>query len=484
MCISLYTSRIVLHTLGVTDYGTYNIVGSVVVMFSFISNALVNTTKRYINFDLGKKDIDELKKTFSLVFSIHVLICIFLVILLETIGLWYLNTRLNIPPDRLVAANWVFQFSIISACIGIIGSPFEATIIAYERMSIYSYISLVEGITKLLIVYLITIINFDKLIFYALLILIISICISLYKWTYCKKNFDIINFRMLWDKNKFKSILSFSGWSLFGQLAYIASTTGLNLIANYFLGIYINATISLAQQVNTALYKFVGDFQTAFNPQLIQTYSSNNLEEHRTLINRASRISFFLIYTLSLPLLCNTDYVLDLWLIEIPEKMAIITRLIIILSMIEAVGAPLWMSIQASGNIKKYQLTISSINILNVPLSFILLYLGFQVEFMFIANIVLATIMFLYRIFFILPTINYRIMHYFKGVLNPIVKVVIMSIITLYPIYYIVLKTVLNNHAAHLFLIFISILFTTIAILICGFTKNELKLIYKKTKKK
>lgn len=484
MCISLYTSRIVLHTLGVTDFGIYNIVGSVVVMFSFISNALVNTTKRFINFDLGKKETSELRKTFSLVFSIHVLICVIIVILLESIGVWYLNYKLNVPPDRIIAANWVFQFSVISACIGIVGSPFEATIIAYEKMSIYSYISIVEGVAKLLIVYLLTIVDFDRLIFYAALILIISISINFYKWFYCKKKFKIIQFKLIWDKEKFLSIISFSGWSLFGQLAYIASSTGLNLIANYFIGVIINATIGIAQQVNGAINKFVGGFQTAFSPQLIQTYSSNHLADHRKLINRASRISFFLIYFLSLPILCNTDYILNLWLIEVPEKSAIIIRLIIISSMIEAVVTPLWMSMQAIGNIKKYQLTISSLNILNVPISFALLYIGFQVEIMFIVNIFLATIMFLYRMIYILPKVNYNIKCFFLDVLVPIAKIITLTCISIYPIYQILLKSSLNNHCIHIILILSTLIITLIAIVIFGLTKNEKTLVYKKIARK
>ena len=468
MGISLYTSRLVLGVLGFEDYGIYNIVGSVIVLFGFISSALTGTTRRFLNFSLGKNNESETKKTFSICFSIHVLIAILIFILGETIGLWFLNTYLNIPENRLYAANWVYQFSIVSTCIGIIGIPFDSTIVAYEKMSIYAYIAIVEGILKLVIVFLLIDSSFDKLIYYASLILLIGIFINGFKWFYCIRKFSICEIRLNFEGKVFKDVLSFSGWSLFGQIAYIGSTTGLNMIINIFFGVILNAAMGIAQQVNSAIYNFVSNFQMAFNPQLVQSYSSGELEAHRNLISRASRLSYYLLFIIALPILINTDFILQVWLTNIPDKTVIFTQLIIIFSLIEAIGAPLWMSMQAIGHIKVYQIIISSINILNLPLAYLSLRYQSSAESIFYIKIALGIVMFIFRIYYILPKIQYSIIGYLKGVLFPSLFVSIIPglgvyIVSLYAIglYKFVFTTI------------ISILLCVLTIYFLGINKEE-----------
>ena len=468
MGISLYTSRLVLNTLGFEDYGIYNIVGGVIVLFGFISSALTGATRRFLNFSLGKHDELEAKSTFSTCFSIHVLIAILIFILGETIGLWFLNTSLNIPENRLYTANWVYQFSIVSTCIGIIGIPFDSTIVAYEKMSIYAYISIVEGILKLLTVFLLIDSPFDKLIYYACLILCISILISGFKWVYCIKRFSICLIRLNFEGKAFKEILSFSGWSLFGQIAYIGSTTGLNMIINIFFGVILNAAMGIAQQVNSAIYNFVSNFQVAFNPQLVQSYSSGDMESHRKLISRSSRLSYYLLFIIALPILVNTNFILQLWLTDVPDKTVIFTQLIIIFSLLEAIGAPLWMSMQAIGRIKIYQIVISSINILNLPLAYLSLEYQSSAESIFYIKIILGVVMYIFRISYILPKIQYSITKYFRGVLFPSLFVTIISGVG---VYIVSLYTV--ELYKFIFTTITSILFCILTIYFIGISKEE-----------
>jgi len=466
--ISLYTSRLVLRILGFEDYGIYNIVGSVIVLFGFINSALTGATRRFLNFSLGKNNNDETKNTFSACFSIHVLIAVLIFILGETIGLWLLNTYLNIPEERLYAANWVYQFSIVSTCIGIIGVPFESTIVAYERMSIYAYISIMEGILKLLIVFLLIDSPFDKLIYYASLILLIGLLINGIKWFYCIKTFSICQVKLRFESKTFREILSFSGWSLFGQIAYIGSTTGLNMIINIFFGVILNAAMGIAQQVNTAIYNFVSNFQVAFNPQLIQSYSSGDMAAHRKLISRSSRLSYYLLFIIALPILANTDFILQIWLTDVPNKTAIFTQLIIIFSLIDAIGAPLWMSMQAIGRIKVYQIIISSINILNLPLAYLSLKYQSSAEFIFYIKIALGIVMYIFRIYYILPKILYSITDYFKDVLFPSLSV---SIISGLGVYIISLYTI--GVYKFFFTTIVSILLCGLSIYFLGINKEE-----------
>ena len=423
MAISLYTSRVFLSILGVENYGIYNIVGGIMVLFSFINNALSGATRRFINVELGKNDLTSAKRTFSICMTSHFIIAIVIIIIGETIGLFILNHYLNIPTERMYAANWVYQLSIIGACVGIIGTPFESIIVSYEKMSIYAYISIGEAIIKLIILYLLYISPFDKLIFYAFEILAVGILISLIKLIYCRRNFPICKYSFFLNKKEYIPFLSFSGWSLFGQIAYIGSTTGVNMIVNVFCGVVMNAAIGLARQVNGIIYNCVSGFQSAFNPQLVKTHSSGQMDDHRLLLTRASKVSFFLLFTCSFPFLINLDYILGLWLEVVPEHTASLCRLMIIFSLTEAFGTPLWMSMQATGKVKIYQIVVSSINILNVPFSYIALYLGQPIESVFIINAVIGIALYIFRVIYVLPKINYAISEYFKSTLKPILVI-------------------------------------------------------------
>lgn len=406
MTISLYTSRAILEALGIENYGIYNVVGSVLILFSFLTSALSSSTRRYLNYWLGRNNEEALKKVFSICFSIHTIIAIIIVLLGETIGLWLVNNVLNLPTDRMYAANWVYQITILSAVVGILSVPFESAIVAKEKLSVYAYISIFEAILKLVMVFLLFHSPFDVLIYYAILIFVVTNIVTVFKFFYCLKKFDFCQPRIIFSKAESREVGSFTGWSLFGQLSYVGSTTGVNMIINVFLGVSINAAVGIANQVNNIVYNFVSNFQTSFNPQLIQTYSSNNMSEHRLLISRASRISLYLLILISVPVILNVDFLLNLWLTEVPEYSPQFLTAILWASVIEAYGAPLWMSMQAIGKIRNYQITVSIINALIIPYSFFALFLGYSPVWIFKFKIIINIILLIYRIVYILPKIQ------------------------------------------------------------------------------
>lgn len=278
MIVSLYTSRVVLNILGVEDYGIYNVVGGVVVLFSFLNNAMASATQRFLNFELGRGDVLEVKRIFSISMTSYICIALLVLFLSETVGLWFFNTQLNIPSSRIDAASWVYQMSIFTFCFSILRIPYNASVIAYERMSFFAYISIIEVLMKLLIVYLLVLGSIDKLILYAILIFVVTVLVNAIYQFYCKHMFEICTYSFFWDKILFKKIIGFSGWSLFGSLANMSAQQGVNFLLNIFYGVTVNAAVGIANQVSSAIYAFISNFQTAFNPQLIKSYASGEKE--------------------------------------------------------------------------------------------------------------------------------------------------------------------------------------------------------------
>lgn len=376
MLVSLYTSRIVLKTLGADDFGIYNIVGTVVVLFSFIQGAMATAVQRYLNFELGRDDKNAVSRIFSISMTVHLMIALIVVILSETVGLWFLNTQMQIPPERHTAAQWAYQFSVLTCCVNILRIPYNASIIAYEKMSFYAYVSILEVILKLGVVFLLVLSNGDRLILYSALMLIVTIIISIAYMVFCHRKFTTCNFSLFWDKQLFIEIFGFSAWSLFGSMANLGASQGINVLLNIFCGVAVNAAMGLAQQVNSAVNQFITNFQTAFAPQLVKLYARNQQEEFIRLIFRSSKLSYFLILLIGLPVLAYTRPLLSIWLHNVPEYTIQFTRLMILFSMIDALSGPLWNSVQATGKIRNYQILMSSIIALNVPAAYVILKLG------------------------------------------------------------------------------------------------------------
>ena len=355
MCITLYTSRVVLKTLGETDFGVYNVVGGVVVLFAFINNAMSTATQRFLNFELGKGNKRGLSEVFCLSLFVHFFIAILIFILGETFGLWLINQKINIPVDRMYAANIVYQFSLVSCIINVLRIPYNASIIAYEKMSFYGIISILEGIFKLLIVVALLNYDGDKLILYACLILCVTVIIFLIYKFYCNSHFDCTHFHLVWDKKRVKQLISFSSWSLLGSASVVAINQGIGIIFNTFIGVIVNAAIGIANQINAAIYSFVSNFQTAFVPQIIKVYASGLMNEFHLLLRNTARYSFLLLYIISYPVYMECDFILNVWLTDVPDMTLSFTRLIICANLFDAMSGPLWSAVQAIGKIKLYQ---------------------------------------------------------------------------------------------------------------------------------
>lgn len=319
MLINLYASRIVLAALGVEDYGIYNVVGGVVAMLSFLSGAMATGTQRYLTFELGKNDFNRLKKVFTTSINIHLLISLIVVLLAETVGLWFFNNKMIIPESRMNAAYWVFQLSVISTIVLFISVPYNAAIIAHEKMGTFAYISILDALLKLLIAVLLLCVNTDCLITYAILMLCEQVLIRVIYGTYCKKHFPETKYELVFDRKLFKEMLTFSGWNIWGSAASVGMGQGVNILLNVFFGPIVNAALGIAAQVQGAVSQFAVGFQTAINPSIIKSYASRNINYMHNLVYRASRYSFFLLLCICLPVFLETDMLLSIWLKIVPE---------------------------------------------------------------------------------------------------------------------------------------------------------------------
>jgi O-antigen/teichoic acid export membrane protein len=367
-----------LDMLGVEDFGVYNVVGGVVALFAFLNSVMTSATQRFLSFDLGRNDYVQFGKTFSVSMSAHFCIVGVVVILSETLGLWFLNTLMDIPSGRMFAANVVYQIVIINFCLKIIRVPYTACVIAYERMAFFAWVSILEVLLSLVSVYVLMFVSADKLVLYATLVCFSSlIVLFLCKW-YCNQKLYAARYSFVKDKALFKTIKSFSGWSMFGGMANLGSSQGINLLLNVFFGVTVNAAMAIANQVGSGVYSLVSGFSTAFNPQLVKLYAREEYDEFLKLIIRASKFSFFLIFIIALPCLLNMDYILNLWLPTVPEYTKEFSQLMILFFCIDAVSNSLWSSVQATGNIRRYQLIISSVIFLSLPISYVFLRMGFS----------------------------------------------------------------------------------------------------------
>ena len=373
MGVGLFTAGIVLNTLGVTDFGIYNIVGGFVSMFGFLNSSMAASTQRFLSFDLGKNDFVRLKQTFSTTVTIHLIIAAIIVIALETFGLWYINNRLNVPADRMSAVNIVFQFSVLSSFFGIIQVPYNALITAHEKFNVYAYISLLEIVFKLLILYFLLNINHDKLILYSILLFASSFIIRMIYRIYCRNNFLESHYYFYFDKFFFKEILSFTGWNTFGTISAVARGQGNNLLLNAFFGPALNAAYGVSMQFQSIISSFVSNFQVAVNPQIIKTYANREFDKSIFLMKESAKLSYFLMLIMSVPMIYNINYILEIWIKKVP----LFTNTFICISLVgvllDTLSNPLMTGARASGKMKWYQIIISITIFASLPLSYLAL---------------------------------------------------------------------------------------------------------------
>lgn len=407
MVISLYTSRVVLNALGVDDYGIYNVVGGIVVLLAFLNNAMAGSTQRFLNFEMGTQDSDALRRVFSTSIHIHVIVAFVVLILGETIGLWFLNTHMNIPELRITAANYVYQFSLITCVANFLSVPFNATIIAHERMSAFAYISILEGVLKLSVAIAVYYAPFDKLIFYGSLMLFVGLINNSCYATYAFRHFtECRGVSRRINKDKMREMLSFSGWTIFGNLGYILHTQGIAIIINMFFTVAVNAAQGIANQVNGVVQQFLSNFLLALNPQLVKSYASGDIEAMHKLIIRGCKFAFCLVAFFVVPLVIETPTILKTWLGIVPEYTIIFVRMVLLILLVNSLTGILSTSKGATGNIKIYQITLTTIGAFHLPLVCGAFALGYGPEYSMYVYLVIVIILQILRALFVCNSLH------------------------------------------------------------------------------
>lgn len=469
MLVSLYTSRVVLNTLGIEDFGTYNIVGGVVTMFGFFNSSMASATQRFLAFEIGRDDKLQLRKVFSMSLNIHIVIAVLGLILAETIGLWFLNTKLTIPLERMEAARWIYQFSIFAFLIGVVSVPFNAVIIAHERMNIFAWVSIIEVCLKLIIVFMLLWLDFDKLKLYAVLIFLVSVIIFTIYFCYCRRNFNESKYIFNRESILFNRIFSHSGWMLFGTSTNMLSTQGVNILINIFFGVTVNAARGIAYQIQGVVSSFVNNFMLAVQPQIIKNYAQRNFKEMYKLVFLSSKYSFFMMFFLSLPMLLLTETIIQWWLKIVPDHVIVFTRLTIIDLFFITQNPSIASVSQASGKIKYYQLVIAIGFFLVFALTYLFFKLGFPSHYAFIIMIGISMLGLFARLLVLKIQLSFPIREYVKKVLIRIIMVISLSV----PIPLFVLYTVDNITLQFISVCIVSVLSTITAVWFAGLENNE-----------
>ena len=421
--VSLYTSRVLLSALGVVDYGLYNIVGGFVVMMGFFNGAIVSSTQRFFSYAIGKKDSNSLNSIFSTILIIQIALAILLLFLAETLGLWFVHSQLNIPPGRFDAAIWVYHCAVASFLFSLIAVPFSALIITHEDMDTYAYISISDILLKLFIIFLLPYLAFDKLKSYALLLMGVSFATTIVYIVYCLIKYQSVRFIKPKEKALFRTLFSYMGWNLWGNAAAVIMNQGVNILLNIFFGPAVNAARAISYQVNSAINQLTVNFQMAMNPQIVKSYAQNDLGYMHKLVITGAKFSFFMILTLSLPIILGADVILGLWLGTVPTHAVLFTQLVLVLGSIDAISGPLMTAAQATGRIKKYQTVVGILLILNLPISYIALLLGANPEATVLVSISISIIALFARLRIICPLINLKIGLFLSEAVVSVLKV-------------------------------------------------------------
>lgn len=432
MAVGLYTSRVVLNVLGVEDYGVYNVVGGVVSMFSIVTASLSQAISRYLTFELGKGNRDRLRTIFCTSVNIQLLMSLVVVILMECIGVWFLNSKMNIDADRMHAANWVFQFSVLTFVINLISVPYNAAIIAHEKMKAFAYVSILEAVLKLVIVAALLLSSIDKLITYAFFQLLVSVTIRMVYGSYCKRHFEECRYSFIIDKQLIKDMTGFAGWSSTAAIAWIFNTQGINIISNIFFGVVINAARGVATQVEGIVKGFVINFTTAVRPQIIKSYSSGDKEYLFKLLCSSTKYSYFLMLIFFIPFLFEAELILRLWLKNYPDYAPLFLRLTFVFTLVSLLGDLLFTNILAVGKLKVYMITETVITGLVFPLTYLFFYFGFSPAIPYLLFASAYAILIIVRLVYLKREENFPIKMYLLNVLKPVLVVTTLACITPY----------------------------------------------------
>ncbi len=397
--VGLYTTRVVLHTLGESDYGIYNVVGGIVAMLTFLNTAMTGASQRYISFELGREEPGRLNKVFCTSVNIHVLISLIIFVFAETIGLWFVNAKLNIPEERMLTANWVYQFSILTFMLTVWSVPYNSCIVAHEHMKAFAYIGMVETLMKLGIVYLLQQGNYDRLFLYAVLVLAVAVVVQVLYVLYCRRHFAESVYRLSFDAKLFREMFSFAGWSMLGNLGFSFKDSISNIILNIFFGTAVNAARGVAMQVNSVIVRFSGTFTMALNPQITKQYAVGETAQTLSLVYSGARFSFYLMMLVAVPFLINQDYILELWLDEVPEYTGIFIILTLLASLLYTMSGPLSTALYATGNIKVFQIGICLLMLSELPIAYLLLSVGYPPYYAMLPTLATYSVAIFYRLY-------------------------------------------------------------------------------------
>ena len=471
MIVSLYSSRVVLEQLGIEDYGIYNLVAGFVTIFSIISNSLVSAFQRFFNVALGNDNLKKYTSIYTASIDIIMIFGILIFIIGETLGLWFVTTQLNIPSERMDATIWVYQISLLTFVSNLLRTSFSASIIAHEKMKFYSYVGIIDAVLRLVIVFVLSIVSYDKLIIYSLLYLSVVVLLTFVYWIYCRIKFE--ECRYLHNDNFFechKELMRFSSWTLLGQSAVFVRSQGEAFFINRIFSVTVNAAMGVANQVTSAVDVFVVNFQTAFNPQLVKSFSNSSNVEHFKLVFRSARFSYFLLLIIAIPLMFNINTILGIWLKEVPKYSDYFCIFILSSHLINVIGTPLYSSIMANGKIMLYQIIFCVISYGGLIVSFVGLYLNFEPYFVSIVSCGVQILLITSRIFFCKKYCNLSILKFSKEVLIPIISVTILSLIIS------VVLTILFSH--FIINIIIEIIMVAILSIYIGMNQQERQFMF------
>lgn len=469
MSVALYTSRVILNALGVEDYGIYGVVGGIVVLFNVISGSLNAAISRFITFEIGRGNIDRLNRVFCTSVNIQIVLSVIFVLLSETVGVWFLETQMDIPRARVSAAYWVFQCSIFTFVINLLNVPYNAALIAHERMGAFAYISILSTLLNLTVALLINFVVSDKLIFYAIAVLGINLLMRLIYTVYCRMHFQETRWHLIFDRPLLQEMAGFAGWNFLGASSGVLLGQGINVLMNLFFGVVVNAARSIATNVENVVYQLINNFMTALNPQITKSYASENLNYMHDLVCKGAKYSYFITYLIALPFLLETHQILVLWLKQVPDYTVVFTRWSIIITLSSVLSQTLITSMLATGDIKKYQIIISSLSFSIFILTYIGFTLGLSPYYSYIIQFVVFLIQLGIRLFLLKDMISLPIKKYTHEVLIRIIGVTLFSLVLPISLYYGLDK----GFARLIFVSFISFISVTISIYTIGLTSSE-----------
>lgn len=469
MLVTLFTSRVVLNTLGVEDYGVYNAVGGVVFMFAVISGAFSNSISRYITYGIGKEDKEWLKVVFCTTVNIQIFISVIVLILCEVAGIWFLNNKMNIPPDRLIAANWVLHCSLLTFVVNLISVPYNACIIAHEHMNAYAYISIFDAIFKLSVAYLLIISPVDKLIAYSILLFVAAFGVRLLYGFYCGRHFEECKYKLIYDKVLFKEMLGFAGWNFFTNGASVVNVQGVNILINIFFGVITNSARGIAAQVDAAVNQFVMTFTTAVNPQITKSYAQNDKQRMFYLVSKGAKFSYLLLLFLAIPIFFEADKILEIWLVNVPEGAPMFVRLSLLGTMITVLGNTGFTACMATGNIKKYSIWITSVGSLVFFFTWIAYKLGAPVQTTYFIYICVYLIVQIVRLIIMKSLLSFPILQFTKTVIIPIAFTTILSM----TLPWLVTNQMPDSNLRVFITLALSSIWTSVCVYLLALTKGE-----------